>query len=141
MVTGLGEALIGYRIDRDVGPLVLVAAGGVLTEIVRDRALRLAPVDIATAREMIAEVRGLVPLWPAIAAKPKGDLDALAQAVVALSQLAHDPRGGGGRDQSAYRAGDAAWSPSTRWCGCYDRNLVSPHPSRPLRLRRASASG
>ena len=33
MIAGLGEVLIGYRVDRDVGPLVLLAAGGVLTEI------------------------------------------------------------------------------------------------------------
>ena len=90
MVPGLGEVLIGYRIDRDVGPLVLVAAGGVLTEIERDRSLRLAPVDIATAQEMIAEVRGLK-AFTGYRGKPKGDLDALARAIVALSGLAHDP--------------------------------------------------
>ena len=33
--TGLGEVLVGYRVDRDVGPLVMVAAGGLLH---RDRA-------------------------------------------------------------------------------------------------------
>ena len=59
MVAGIGEALVGYRVDPDVGPLVMVAAGGILTEIYRDRSLRLAPVDLATAKEMIAEVRGL----------------------------------------------------------------------------------
>src|SRR5262249_49555209 len=62
MVAGLGEALVGYRVDRDVGPLVMVAAGGLFTEIARDRSLRLAPVDLAEAQEMIAEVRGLLPL-------------------------------------------------------------------------------
>ena len=46
MVAGIGEALIGYRVDREVGPLIMVAAGGVLTEIYRDRSLRLAPVDL-----------------------------------------------------------------------------------------------
>ena len=56
----------------------MVAAGGVLAEIVRDRSLRLAPVDLATAREMIAEVRGFVPL-AGYRGKPEGDLDALAQ--------------------------------------------------------------
>ncbi len=90
MLSGLGEVLVGYRVDRDVGPLVLAAAGGVLTEIARDRSLRLAPVDLDTAREMIAEVRGLVPL-AGYRGKPKGDLDALAQTIVALSQLADDP--------------------------------------------------
>jgi succinyl-CoA synthetase beta subunit len=89
MLSGLGEALVGYRVDRDVGPIVMVAAGGILAEIARDRSLRLAPVDLDTAREMIAEVRGLVPL-SGYRGKPKGDLDALAQAIVALSRLADD---------------------------------------------------
>jgi acyl-CoA synthetase (NDP forming) len=87
MVTGLGEVLVGYRIDPDVGPLIMVAAGGVFTEIYRDRSLRLAPVDLGTAQEMIAEVRGLLPL-AGYRGKPKGDLDALARAIVALSRLA-----------------------------------------------------
>ena len=89
MLTGIGEALVGYRVDRDVGPLVIVAAGGVLAEIARDRSLRLAPVDLATARDMIAEVRALTPL-AGYRGRPKGDLDALAQAIVALSRLADD---------------------------------------------------
>jgi succinyl-CoA synthetase beta subunit len=87
MISGLGEVLIGYRVDRDVGPIVMVAAGGVFTEIYRDRALRLAPVDLVTAREMISEVRGLTPL-AGYRGLPAGDLPALAQAVVALSRLA-----------------------------------------------------
>jgi acyl-CoA synthetase (NDP forming) len=89
MLAGLGEALIGYRVDRDVGPLVMVAAGGVLAEIARDRSLRLAPVDLATAREMIAEVRALAAL-SGYRGRRKGDLDALAQAIVAWSRLADD---------------------------------------------------
>ena len=89
MIAGVGEALIGYRVDRDVGPLVMVAAGGVFTEIYRDRSLRLAPVDLDTARDMIAGVRGLK-VFAGYRGKPAGDLDALARAVVALSQLALD---------------------------------------------------
>ena len=89
MIAALGEALVGYRVDRDVGPLIMVAAGGVLTEIARDRSLRLAPVDLADAREMIAEVRGLAPL-AGYRGRPKGDLEALARAIVALSRLADD---------------------------------------------------
>jgi acyl-CoA synthetase (NDP forming) len=87
MVEGVGEALIGYRIDRDVGPLVLLAAGGIATEIFRDRSLRLAPVDVATAHEMIAEVRSLK-LIGGYRGLPAGDIDALARAIVALSQAA-----------------------------------------------------
>jgi len=89
MVSGLGEVLLGYRIDRDVGAVIMVAAGGVLTEIARDRSLRLAPIDLATAHEMIAEVRSLIAL-AGYRGRPAGDLDALAHAMVALSRLADD---------------------------------------------------
>ena len=87
MVSGIGEALIGYRVDREAGPLVMVAAGGVHTEIYRDRSLRLAPVDLPTARAMIAEVKAFA-ILKGFRGKPPGDLDALANAIVALSRLA-----------------------------------------------------
>jgi succinyl-CoA synthetase beta subunit len=87
MIVGLGEVLIGYRVDRDVGPLVMLAAGGIMTEIIRDRSLRLAPVDTAEARDMISEVRALKVL-AGVRGRPAGDLDALARAIVALSEIA-----------------------------------------------------
>ncbi len=90
MIAGLGEVLIGYRVDPDAGPMVMLAAGGIYTEIYRDRSLRLAPIDLATAHEMIAEVRGLKVL-AGYRGKPAGDLDTVARAVVALSRLADDP--------------------------------------------------
>src|SRR5205085_894156 len=86
MISGIGEALIGYRIDREVGPLIIIAAGGVATEIYRDRSLRLAPVDLPTAHAMIAEVKAFAAL-KGFRGKPAGDLDALARAIVALSRL------------------------------------------------------
>ena len=91
MLAGVGEVLIGYRVHPDVGPLIMVAMGGVFTEIYRDRSLRLAPADLAAAHEMIAEVRGLATL-KGFRGKPAGDLDALARTIVALSRLAEDPR-------------------------------------------------
>jgi hypothetical protein len=90
MIAGIGEVLIGYRVDADVGPLVLVAAGGLYTEIYRDRSLRLAPVDADVARDMIAEVRGLT-LLSGYLGKAAGDIAALAQALAALSRLAAEP--------------------------------------------------
>jgi acyl-CoA synthetase (NDP forming) len=92
MTAGVGEALVGYRVDREVGPLIMVAAGGVYTEIYRDRSLRLAPVDLATAHAMIGEVKAFAML-KGFRGKPAGDLEALAKAIVALSQLAlqNDP--------------------------------------------------
>ncbi len=89
MLSGVGEALIGYRVDRDVGPLVMVAAGGILAEIQRDRSLRLAPIELPAAQEMLAGLR-IFPLLCGYRGRAKGDVAALAQALVALSRLAHD---------------------------------------------------
>jgi acetate---CoA ligase (ADP-forming) len=87
MVSELGEVLIGYRLDSDVGPTIMLAAGGVLAEIHRDRSIRLAPIDFAEAKAMIGEVAALK-AFVGYRGKPSGDLDALAKALVALSRLA-----------------------------------------------------
>lgn len=87
MTRGVGEVLVGLRRDPQVGPVVMLAAGGVLTEIYRDRALRLAPVDRATALEMIGEVKALQAL-AGYRGRAAGDLGAVADALVAVSRLA-----------------------------------------------------
>jgi acyl-CoA synthetase (NDP forming) len=87
MERGLAEAIVGYRDDPVVGPLVLLGAGGTLAEIYRDFALACAPVSEAEARAMIDEVKGLAPIR-GYRNLPKGDLSALARAVSALSRLA-----------------------------------------------------
>ena len=87
MARGLAELILGFRRDPEVGPVVLLGAGGVAAELHRDTALRLAPVTQEEAHGMIAELRALKPLtgWRNL---PRGDLDALARAVVAVSRLA-----------------------------------------------------
>ena len=87
MEQGVGEAIIGFRRDRDVGPIVMVGVGGILAEIGGGHAVRVAPVSVETAREMVAEVPGFAVLR-GYRNRPAGDLEALAQAVHALSLLA-----------------------------------------------------
>jgi hypothetical protein len=53
----------------------------------------LAPVSVATAEEMISEVRALK-ILTGLRGKPRGDLKALAEAISALSQLAIQPQHG-----------------------------------------------
>ncbi len=87
MEIGLAEALIGYRRDAEAGPVVVLGAGGILTELYDDAAVRVAPVDRETALGMIAEVRGLAPVR-GYRGLPEGDLEALAAAIQAVSWLA-----------------------------------------------------
>jgi len=90
MVRGAAEAILGYRRDPLVGPVVMLGAGGVLAEVYRDVALRIAPVDEGTALAMIDEVKGLAPAR-GYRGLPRGDLAALARMVAAFSQLAWLP--------------------------------------------------
>jgi acyl-CoA synthetase (NDP forming) len=87
METGLAEAIVGYRDDPLVGPVVLVGAGGTLAEIYRDYAVRLAPVTEEEAAAMVEEVKGLATIR-GYRGLPRGDVAALACAVAALSRLA-----------------------------------------------------
>ncbi len=87
METGLAEAIVGYRDDPVVGPLVMVGAGGTLAELYNDVVLRLAPVDEAGALEMIGQVKGFAVLR-GYRGLPPGNVKALARAVAALSRLA-----------------------------------------------------
>ncbi|ART56422.1 6-carboxyhexanoate--CoA ligase [Acidovorax carolinensis] len=90
MQKGLGEVLVGYRVDADAGPIIMLAAGGIWAEVAKDRSIRLAPVAVETAREMILEVNALKPLT-GLRGKARGDLEALAHTVSAVSQLALRP--------------------------------------------------
>ena len=87
MERGLAEAILGFRRDPQVGPVVVLGIGGVLAEIYRDFAVRIAPTTIESARSMIEEVRGLAVIR-GYRGLPKGDCEALAKAVVAMSELA-----------------------------------------------------
>ena len=87
MERGLLEAIVGYRRDPVVGPVVLVGMGGVMTEIYRDYVLRIAPVSVEEGMEMIEQVKGFAAIR-GFRNLPRGDVQALARAVSALSSLA-----------------------------------------------------
>ena len=87
MEKGIAEVIVGFRRDRDAGPVVMVGVGGILAELGGGHSVRLAPVSLVTAREMIDEVAAFAVLR-GYRNKPKGDLDALARVVQAMSNLA-----------------------------------------------------
>jgi hypothetical protein len=53
MAAGGVELAVGVVRDPQFGPLVMVAAGGVLVEVLRDRRFALPPVDARMARSML----------------------------------------------------------------------------------------
>lgn len=86
MQSKLIELILGYRDDPLVGPTVLMGAGGITAELLPDISLRLAPVTIEQAWQMIEEVK-LTQLVRGYRGLPEGDCDALAQTIVRFSNL------------------------------------------------------
>jgi acetate---CoA ligase (ADP-forming) len=86
MIEGGSETVIGIKRDAVFGPVVMFGLGGVYVEVLKDVTLRLAPVDRDGAKEMIRAIKGFA-LLAGARGKPPVDLDALADAIVAMSRF------------------------------------------------------
>jgi succinyl-CoA synthetase beta subunit len=87
MVRGGVECILGARRDPALGVVIMLGSGGVNVELLGDVTFRLAPVDIGQARDMIDELK-TARLLRGFRGAPPADVDALAQAIVRLSDFA-----------------------------------------------------
>jgi acyl-CoA synthetase (NDP forming) len=81
------EVIVGFSNDPLFGPVVLFGLGGIFVEVLKDVALQVAPLTRRDAEEMIREVRGF-PLLDGARGRPKADVDALADLLMKVSQMA-----------------------------------------------------
>ena len=86
-VIDLAEMLLGVVRDPALGPLIVVGAGGVLTELLADRVVTLPPVDHCGALRMLRRLR-VSALLDGARGQPPADLDGVAAAITGLSALA-----------------------------------------------------
>ena len=86
MVSGI-ECIVGIFPDPVFGPVLILGAGGTAAELLQDVSRRLVPISEAEAHAMIRELRTF-PLLDGYRGQPKADVDSLARAIVAMSQLA-----------------------------------------------------
>ena len=83
------EMALGIVYDLQFGPLVMVAAGGVLIEALGDRRLALPPLDEARASKLIDRLDAR-PLLDGVRGASPADVNALARTLSRLSLLAVD---------------------------------------------------
>jgi acetyltransferase len=88
-IPGGKEVLIGVERDPSFGPIIVFGLGGIYVEVLRDVTFRLAPVRPLSARHMIESVKAF-PLLQGVRGEPASDLDALAEVIERVSQLAMD---------------------------------------------------
>jgi acetyltransferase len=90
MVEGI-EIIVGAHRDPLFGPMIVVGAGGVLVELVKDVACRLLPVGPQDVRGMIGELK-VASLLAGFRGRPAADIDALVAAICGLSDFYLDHR-------------------------------------------------
>jgi acetyltransferase len=86
---GHREVLLGMTRDARYGPLFALGLGGTLVEVLRDVAVRVAPLDHKHPGEMLASLKGAA-LLGAYRGDPAVRVDVVEEALLRLQQLVDD---------------------------------------------------
>lgn len=86
MIPQGAEIILGIKRDPTFGPVVVVGAGGIYTELLRDVSLRIAPVSAAEAEQQLRDLKTFK-LLDGFRSAPKLAVEALARQVEFLSIL------------------------------------------------------
>ncbi|MGB3391372.1 MAG: acetate--CoA ligase family protein, partial [Pseudaminobacter sp.] len=86
---GIGELIVGITRDLLFGPVMTLGTGGVLVELLKDSATLLLPASLA---EVEAALQGLqlYPLLDGYRGRPKADVTAAVDAILAISHFVTD---------------------------------------------------
>ena len=87
MVRGGIEMILGLRRDPQLGPMILLGAGGVQAEIAGDSTIRMLPLAQGDARAMLDDLR-VTPLLQGYRGAPSHDIDALVAAIEGVARMA-----------------------------------------------------
>ncbi|CAN5124773.1 acetate--CoA ligase family protein [soil metagenome] len=81
------EIIVGSMLDPTFGPMIMVGLGGITAELFRDVVYRPAPVSVAEATAMLAELKS-APLLSGFRGAAPGDVPALSELIAQVSRLA-----------------------------------------------------
>lgn len=83
------EILLGAKRDPNFGPVILFGMGGIFTEVLKDRALGLPPMNRLLAARLMQETKAYS-LLKGYRNRPPADMEQLDEMIVRLSQLLID---------------------------------------------------
>ncbi len=83
------ELILGAKRDPDFGPTIMFGMGGIMTEVIRDRAVALPPLNRLLARRLIEDTR-VSRLLNGYRNRPPANIDLLEEILIRLSQLVID---------------------------------------------------
>lgn len=80
------EVIIGTKIDRQFGPVVMFGIGGILVEVVKDVAFRVLPISRSAANKMIKEIKS-APILEGFRGAPTLDKRAISDLLLVVSEV------------------------------------------------------
>ena len=83
------EAIVGLAADPEFGPVVMAGLGGVLTDLLQDRAFAVPPLEPGAADAMVASLRA-APLLDGYRGAPKADRQALVAVLEQVARIAEE---------------------------------------------------
>lgn len=92
MVAGGVETILGVVNDERFGPAIMLGFGGIFAEVLKDVVFRFPPITPELAGEMIDSLRARAVL-SGVRGAPPADVEALAAAIVSLSNFVEDAGG------------------------------------------------
>ena len=83
------ELILGAKQDRDFGPVILFGMGGILTEVLKDRAIALPPLNRLLAKRLMEETK-VYQLLQGYRDIPPANIQLLEEILIRLAQLVTD---------------------------------------------------
>ena len=81
------EMIIGIKIDDQFGPVIIVGAGGIYTELMNDSVTLLLPLKKSIVLKAINDLK-ISKLLKGLRGKPEGDVEAVVQAIMKIGKFA-----------------------------------------------------
>jgi len=86
LVKGQRELVVGLTRDPQFGPCVMFGLGGIFTEILKDIAFRVAPLEKRDALDMMQEIKGRK-ILESVRGMEAADLDSLSQILINVGRI------------------------------------------------------
>jgi acetyltransferase len=83
------ELILGAKQDRDFGPVILFGMGGILTEVLKDRAIALPPLNRLLAKRLMEDTK-VYQLLQGYRDIPPANIQLLEEILIRLAQLVTD---------------------------------------------------
>jgi acetyltransferase len=83
------EVIVGSKFDRLFGPIILFGMGGIMTELIGDKAIGLPPLNTALARRLMEQTK-VYKLLKGFRNRPAVNLESLEEILIRLSHLVSD---------------------------------------------------